>query len=492
MPRTRTTKKLAQRIDLNYFKRPSPLWRWRVWLAIGLPVLAVIWLVWHGIRRDDTVYSSGRLSTAHAVLNADCAACHVREAGRFSAAATDSACLACHDGPVHKDTQTFTPTCVSCHVDHRGPVRLAETPDASCTQCHVELHLHTRAVPPNLENVSAFDTHHPEFAALRGNPRDPGTIRLNHEVHLKPDLRGPGGNPVQLECSDCHRMPAYDNRPWPFGRVESRPGGPELLPDDRTRADRSLASSVSSAAGGRLMEPVKYEKACAACHALQFDKRFPEGVPHGKQPAETHAFLLKKFQEYIAARPSELRSVREPDRNLTGRPMPPRVRVLTPARWVEEKTSEAEELLWRKTCKQCHALAFPPQDLSKSSFVVIEEPGVRVGPAVSKNAPIIAKPKILSRWMPHAKFSHAAHQMLTCTSCHAATTSKETSDVLMPGIATCQSCHKQSANGAESRCFLCHTYHDWSKEKPVRGKLRLHGISGSRPLKPGEQKVAIE
>ena len=41
MARARTTKKLAQRIDLNYFKKPTPLKRAKLLLSILLPVLAV-------------------------------------------------------------------------------------------------------------------------------------------------------------------------------------------------------------------------------------------------------------------------------------------------------------------------------------------------------------------------------------------------------------------------------------------------------------------
>ena len=465
MPRTRTTKKLAQRIDLNYFRRPSPLQRWRVWLAIGLPALAVVWLTWSGVRRDDTVYSSGRLSASHAVLNSDCAACHVREAGSFSAAATDAACLTCHDGPIHKDNQLFTPTCASCHVDHRGPVRLAETSDQSCAQCHADLR--AKAVVPDIaRHIESFNTLHPEFAAVRKEARDPGTIKLNHSVHMKKDLRGPDGKPVQMACQDCHRMGGV-NQPWPNG--EAQPLSAPARAETGTTPLR-VASRAAWQTDSWLMGPVKFAQACAACHLLQFDKRFSEGVPHGKQPAELREFLVKKFQTYIASHPSELRVVREPDRTLTGKPVVPAVRLLTPAQWVAERTAEAEELLWRKTCKQCHRISW----------------------AQGTALPEIAKPNIPAQWMLHAKFSHAAHQMLTCTSCHGATTSKETADVLMPRIATCQSCHNQSASSAESRCFLCHTYHDWSKEKPVRGKFRLREITGGRPLQPGEQKVAIE
>src|ERR1700740_2499601 len=99
MARTRTTKTVAQRIDLNYFKRPTLFKRMRLWLAILAPAIALAWIGWHLLERDNRVYSSGRLSAAHAVLEKECAACHVQQAGGFSSAAADSACLACHDGP---------------------------------------------------------------------------------------------------------------------------------------------------------------------------------------------------------------------------------------------------------------------------------------------------------------------------------------------------------------------------------------------------------
>ncbi|MGB6598084.1 MAG: hypothetical protein WBE70_13280, partial [Candidatus Acidiferrum sp.] len=84
MARTRTTKKLAQRIDLNYFKRPTELKRAKFWLSMGLPALALVWIAWHGFSHDSSVYSSGRMSEAHAVLEAHCASCHVQKTGAFS------------------------------------------------------------------------------------------------------------------------------------------------------------------------------------------------------------------------------------------------------------------------------------------------------------------------------------------------------------------------------------------------------------------------
>src|ERR1700756_152699 len=180
--RTRTTKKLAQRIDLNYFKRLYPIPKWRRILTIALTAIALGWL---GLAGKQQAFNAGPLAHSHAVLTRNCAACHAQQAA-FGSKVTDQACLACHDGPVHQAKQKFTPSCTECHVEHQGAFRLAFTRDASCTQCHTKY---------------SFSTDHPEFAAVRSS--DPGTVKFGHAGHLKKDLRGPHG-PVQLKCGDCH------------------------------------------------------------------------------------------------------------------------------------------------------------------------------------------------------------------------------------------------------------------------------------------------
>ena len=56
-------------------------------------------------------------------------------------------------------------------------------------------------------------------------------------------------------------------------------------------------------------------------------------MPHDK-PEVVHAFLVKKFSEYIAAHPGELREARDPGRDLTGKPVQAAVRVYTSNEWV--------------------------------------------------------------------------------------------------------------------------------------------------------------
>jgi len=317
------------------------------------------------------------------------------------------------------------------------PMRLAATSDASCTQCHANLRANG-ASPHVVNSVTRFDGGHPEFAALRPGSSDPGTIKLNHAIHLRHDLKGPGG-PVQLDCSDCHRTSGA-SEPWKFGSATpaSAPGNAPAKAND---------IPPSKQMGRANMAPIAYAKHCSACHGLRFDSRFPDQVPHDT-PAVIHAFVLQKFQQYIPSHPSELR-VPARDRNLPQQSVPAS-RVLTSQEWVTMRVAESEELLWRKTCSECHSVTFAP----------------------NASLPSIAKSNIAPRWFAHAVFDHDAHKFLKCVECHAgAPTSQSTAEVLLPGIQTCEKCHHHGAESAESRCFECHTYHDWTKEKPVKGKF---------------------
>ena len=467
MARTRTTKKLAQRIDLNYFKRPSPYKRAKLWLSVLLPVLALSWIAWRSFAKDSRVYSSGRMSAAHAVLEKECATCHLQKAGVFSAKATDTACLACHDGPIHHTTQVKTLECATCHTEHRGRINIAATTNQACAECHAGLRT-TAGSPHYAANISSFEDGHPQFTASREGARDPSTIKLNHAIHMKPIRRGPTGPIVQLECNDCHR-PAAVSASWTYADAKYTAAKPSYSEQDETLAVSGSTFPPHAAVTGReLMAPVKFATACASCHLLTFDKHFDEGVPHDK-PEVVHAFLVKKFQAYIAAHPGDVRVVRDPKRNLTGKPIPPEVRILTPAQWVSERTAIAEELLWRKTCKQCHALT----QASGAPLPEVQDSSVK--PA--STLPQVAHAKVTVRWMPHAKFDHDAHLGFTCVSCHEkALGSTESSDVLLPSIATCQTCHAPGPDHAESRCYECHTYHDWSKRKEVTPKFTLPAL----------------
>lgn len=447
MSRTRTTKTVAQRIDLNYFKRPTGFKRAKLALAILAPLLAIAWIAWRGFSTDSRVFSSGRMSAAHAVLEKQCEVCHLQTAGQFSAKAVDGACEACHDGPIHHSNQvpSAVPDCATCHREHRGRIDISAASNETCAECHANLRTASGGSTAYAAHIRTLQDGHPEVAFVRAKSTDPGTIKLNHYLHMQPIRRGPNGPIVQLICSDCHR-PAAVQSAWTYA-------DPQYVAAKVTYTDQQELLPVKYVAFPRphggdsraLMAPVQFATACAACHLLTFDKHFDTGVPHDT-PQIIHQFLLKKFQDYIAAHPADLRVVKDPSRDLTGKPLVPPVRVLTPTQWVAERTADSEELLWRKTCKQCHTLTARSGD----------------------SLPQVAPANITQRWLLHARFDHDAHRGFSCAGCHsAATTSKEASDVLVPGIDNCKTCHAPGPDHAESRCFACHTYHDWSKRKEV-------------------------
>jgi len=468
LARTRTTKKVAQRINLNYFKRATPLKRAKLWLSVLLPVLALGWIAWMGFARDSRVYSSGRLSGVHTVFERQCSACHVEKADVFAAKAEDSACLSCHDGPAHHKAKIPDLECAVCHVEHRGKVNLSAMRNQTCEPCHGDLRA-AGGTSNYGNNIHSFQDGHPEFLALRGNSRDPGTIKLNHALHMKPIRRAPNGPIVQLACGNCHRPTAVD-ADLTYADPKYRAAAVRYKEADEVlQIPAGMFRPPKSMSGRELMAPVKFANACAACHLLTFDKRFDEGVPHD-EPEVVHRFLVRKFAAYIADHPSELREVGMPERDMAGKTLQPRVRSYTTSSWIAARVNDAEELLWRKTCKQCHELGFAEHS---GPVRIPQSAAVEAAPSF-RELPAVASAQTTLVWMPHAKFDHDAHRGFTCESCHEkALKSAEASDVLLPGIATCQTCHAPGPEHAESRCFECHTYHDWAKRKEVTPKFTL-------------------
>jgi hypothetical protein len=493
LARTRTTKKLAQRIDLNYFKRPTPLKRLKFWLSVLALALALAWILFHSFAHDPRVYSSGRLSEPHAVLEKECAVCHVKQAGDFSAEASDQACLSCHDGPVHHSNTRKQLACSECHAEHRGRINISAVAAQACAVCHSDLRVadgHSNYAA----RISDFEDGHPEFAALRpiagAPPFDPGTIKLNHAIHMKPIRQGPNGPIVQLECGNCHRPTAVQpdltySDPAYHAATVSYKENDEVLP-----VAPGALKPPKPPTGRERMAPVKFANACASCHLLTFDKRFNEGVPHDT-PEVVHKFVVNKFTEYIAAHPAELREMQVPQRTLTGRPAPPRLQTLTAPQWIAEHTAVAEQLLWKKTCAQCHAISgvrLQDTTLGRWDAASAQNAQLIVGPAGAPVAlsaatlPVIAPAKITQTWLPHSKFDHDAHRGFSCVSCHQKTlSSTESTDILIPGIAVCRTCHAPGPAHAESRCFECHTYHDWSKRREVKPTFTLPALrAGAR------------
>jgi hypothetical protein len=295
--RSRSTKNLAQRIDLNYFKRPYPIPRWRRDITFALLGIAAVWLTWILLAGKQAVFSAGALSPGHASLISNCAACHTTQSA-FGRKATDAGCLACHNGPIHHVEQSFTPPCADCHVEHSGSL-LSNVRSRACTQCHARLK----------GNVSSFQTHR-EFAAL--TTLDPSTIRMNHQVHTADNLRGPRGS-VHLTCADCHA---------------------------RERGQ---------------MRPVEYAKHCASCHPLNMNPSIPETAPHAK-PQVVADFVAKHSQGPRTPLSWKVCDQCHAMTTAPSSPIPEITPVRIPTRWFQHATFD-HDAHQMAACTDCHARA---------------------------------------------------------------------------------------------------------------------------------------
>ena len=446
--RERTTKLVARRHDLNYFKRMSPLRAWQWWLAAAALIVAFVWFSGSEFLHGAEALSAGPMSNSHAVFGTRCELCHVPVVSAtgwtpsigMRKRVPDSACLQCHVAPAHHPMETTEkPTCGSCHTEHIGAMHLAAVADSNCTQCHAQLQ--SRAgVLRVAASIHSFAGDHPEFQPLRessdADRRAATALVFNHAEHMKAGLKGPNG-PVTLECATCHTA--------------------------MLNADGRRSGSFA---------PVKFESSCRSCHTLQFDAHIQAEAPHGKVEDDA-AFVTKSITDFAAAHPEVVTaeiSNWPPEAMLPAKaPMPP---PHSTQEWIANRIARADTILWREKCGLCHKAA---------------DGGVAFD-SVTMALPVFAPVKQPQQWLTSAVFSHTAHQSLACAECHTqALTSASEHDAMMPAIATCRRCHdgRSSPQGpavaaghAESGCFLCHVYHG-----PEQAGLTTKGLSFTQMLR---------
>lgn len=434
--RKRTTKLLAKRHDLSYFKKGSPIRTWQFKLALVAIVAAIAWI---GISasRSAAAFSSGPISSSHAVFGQKCETCHkplVAGAGLLPVIGgthhvPDSACKSCHTVGLHHAGQTVsTKQCSTCHIEHVGAMHLATAPVSGCTQCHANLEV--RTAPASIAtHIDTFTKGHPDFRALRtATPeiREAAFgLKYNHAVHLKKDLTGPNSTKVTLQCSYCHQVED------PAGR--------------------------DSAHSGR-MANVSFERSCQSCHSLDFSAKVKEQAPHAE---------ASKALEFVRAKMAEA------------------------APGDKASLLKADTILFRAKCALCHnvsniddlpGIAVPTPNGGAPTFVSSAAPrfanaGLETSAAIS--TPVIGPSHAPSRFFSAALFNHTSHNTIQCEECHvAALTSTSGKDLLMPNIKTCQRCHDGQSrpqgpalsNGhAESGCSLCHEYHETLKAELKTG-----------------------
>lgn len=421
------------------------------------------------------MFMPGPVSLKHEKFAGQCEKCHSQWKAVWNFV-PDKTCQGCHPktilAPSHFEARALSPVpqCASCHLEHKNELSLVDVADQHCEQCHGDLKVKDPSFPV-VKAVHSFTGDHPEFAIsrwsqdnttftrIRGTEKDKfkddATLKLNHKCHLAPGLQIERQDQSPLECKDCHTV------------------------------DQE----------GHYMEPISYERHCKRCHLLTFDPKLEKrtvthGVPFSKIRQELNEIYADVYFRSLPETVQRSKGMRR----LPGRPPTQQEKM-----FVNERVRRAEKLLFPpegKTCLKCHAvnatvsgkkqlISLPLQQDDCGAEVKTEK---QLNDLHKKNIDIfikgrvpssalfqIAKVNVPERWFPYSRFDHAAHFGLpltlfqsikstsqsenVCVACHKdAPKSKDTKDVLLARISSCQECHREQG-GAQARCKTCHKFH---------------------------------
>jgi pSer/pThr/pTyr-binding forkhead associated (FHA) protein len=409
--------------------------RWPSWLLfVGILLLGLILpmlghfrpafgeLLRHTPLPSTASWNPGTIDAAHHFFAEDCTKCHQTA----FLTVRDNACLACHaNTAAHADAAKFNlpelgnAECRTCHQDHQGLRGLVRRDQRLCADCHANLKARSKNAS-SLDDVTDFGKLHPQFkvslpnwdangkfaperVTLTPQVKENSGLKFNHLKHLKADgLNAPKGRRI-LDCSSCHQ------------------------PD----------------AGGAKMRPVNFEAMCHDCHTLGFDTLAPEReVPHGK--VSEVIYMLGEYYAKFALEGGYLDAKAPTIVQQRRRPGSPPLSLQEKAEalaWAREQTATVTNSLFTdRACITCHKVT-APKDANDTWHI----------------APV----RVSGVWFADAKFTHAKHTTVKCEDCHEARKSRESADVLIPGIDNCRACHggAYTKNKVPTTCIACHDYH---------------------------------
>ena len=434
---------------------PRRDWRHRGkwWLTGAAAALSLGYLLYLAARGEEAALAAGPLSPAHAREAVACSQCHTgwfRPAARLvwseARSVHDADCAACHQSqaaPPYHHEQAADTACAVCHREHRGRDSLSWVPDGHCTRCHARLH-RLDGSPSALADVSAFAEDHPQFRPL--TRPDPGRLRFHHAVHL--DAEGVltlSGQRQRLTCQDCHH-------PREAGCYFSLPRYETCQQCHPIHA--ALPVSFASEHTDRINLPDQEVQEAVRDFARQ-------PLPH-KEPSEVRSEVVRRLRELVRRFP-RLREQPPSDPVAPSHPERawPAEAVLDEESWValQQRQIERQLFLSGGGCRFCH----------------VPDAGA-VARAAQGELPHYHATNLTAVWLPMARFSHAVrgHRERDCAECHAAVTSRDSADVLVPGVDSCRTCH---APGRPARydCSECHRYHQASQRRGTCGQSQVQG-----------------
>jgi hypothetical protein len=168
---------------------------------------------------------------------------------------------------------------------------------------------------------------------------------------------------------------------------------------------------------------------------------------------------------------SLLEELKDPTLDAPGLEELNKILAATPDAAANELPSRVEMYLARVAsngCNKCHELQGDVSAVwtgkrlaAKSSTEADQVQLLKTQPTGMTNQP--------RRWFIHSRFDHDAHRNVGCIDCHTQTIeSKLTSDVSMPNMESCVSCHRADSSkikGITVDCVSCHQFHDRTRER---------------------------
>jgi hypothetical protein len=472
-----------RRIEPEFFRTAYPKSRGRIaGIFLGVSA-AILWIAFYHFADQTSIFSPGKLASAHAMWNTDCTSCHQpNPKGGFFLSVSDQSCLHCHSANIHSANQvefisadgSGSANCTHCHMEHQGRDRLIDRTGQSCVACHADLPHHARspatAVKPSIVEFTLAS--HPSFGnnlpMKNGTAFDPTQLVFSHKIHLAKDL--------QLTCISCHHLA-------PDG---SGPGGQPPTPQN-----------AGNAAMRAYMQPVSFERDCLTCHQMKFGE---EKIPHANMAivrdsigrlagAQTSPFMLASQAGQDQGDDSQGDTSNTASPRLTKNDaalgvMGPGVTKIASASLTTAYGNLKNAVLSKpigppgtfdprliqfyiffeniNNCAKCHTANtgdptfWPQSDKSSPSLLSTGDTGIGTTPR---------------QWYVHSIFDHNAHRFMFendgsggCLVCHApALGSDGVSQILLPNIESCVSCHHppdSAGAGSGAACLECHVYHE--------------------------------
>ena len=431
-----------------------PSKRAMAWSALAAILIAFLAIpVWSHLNRADQTagakdtdqvkmdasWSTGSLSLAHHALEDNCEACHVEP---FQSV-RDETCLSCHAeiadhadkprlaagrGPMSSGdaflwnvAQTFgkegPEACTTCHTEHEGGGRMEPAAQQFCASCHDGLD--TRLTDTTLANAADFGTSHPQLQALVWT--QPGRARQER---------------IALGQKPRHN----DGIKFPHDLHLAKAGGVARMAGSLSRYGDALdcADCHTPDADKVNFQPIVMEENCESCHSLVYDR-------------VGSTFRTLRHGDVDQMRADLMAMDRAPRRPITsGRSRPGQY--AQGGRYYQDfgrpqraYIGISNALAPDGVCGECHL------------------------PTVADGKPSVMPVTFRRSFFVNGMFDHDAHKQEDCSTCHAADGSKSATDLLIPGIETCRTCHQgEKARTAEvpSTCAMCHSYHEPSGRKP--------------------------